>query len=82
MDIIKIALIGGGNMGEVILSAILSKGLSIPNAIWVSDIKGERRQYLKDKYSVTVTENNQEVAGKGDVLILAIEYTTPQLTAL
>lgn len=73
MDIIKIAFIGGGTMGEAILSAILGKGLSTPEAIWVSDIKGERRQYLKDKYGVTVTENNQEAAGKGDVVILAIK---------
>ncbi len=40
----KIAFIGGGNMGEAMLSAILDKGLSQPQAISVSDIAEARRQ--------------------------------------
>ena len=43
----KIAFIGGGNMGEAMLSAILDKGLSSPRAISVSDISQTRRQHLE-----------------------------------
>ncbi|TET26521.1 MAG: pyrroline-5-carboxylate reductase [Dehalococcoidia bacterium] len=68
----KIAFIGGGVMGEIILSAILDKGLSTPQAISVSDIKKSRRQHLQKKYGVTVTDSNRLAAG-GDVVVLAVK---------
>jgi len=73
MDTKKIAFIGGGAMGEAMLSAVLNKGLSMPEAVWVSDIKEERRQHLKQKYSVTVTEDNREATDKSDIIVLAIK---------
>ena len=69
----KIAFIGGGNMGEAMLAAILEKGLSTPEDISAGDIREERRQYLKDKYGVAVAENNVEVIGGKDVIILAVK---------
>jgi len=69
----KIAFIGGGNMGEAILSAILDKGLSTQQAIFVSDISEARRQHLEQKYGVSVASDNRLVAGRGDVVILAIK---------
>ena len=69
----KIAFIGGGNMGEAMLAAILEKGLSTPQAISVSDIDEARRQHLKQKYGViTVSDNLGALRGK-DVVILAIK---------
>jgi len=70
---VKIAFIGGGNMGEAMLSAILEKGLSAPEAISVSDIKESRRQHLGQKYSVTVMENNRLAVEKGDIVVLAMK---------
>ena len=69
----KIAVIGGGVMGEVMLSAILDKGLSTPPTIWISDIKKARRQHLELKYGVTAMSSNRLAAKKGDVVILAIK---------
>lgn len=60
-------------MGEAILAAVLNRGLSTPQAIWVSDVKDERRQHLKQTYQVSVTESNREAAANGDVVILAIK---------
>ena len=73
MDTMKIAFIGGGAMGEAILAAVLNRGLSTPQAVWVSDIKEERRQYLKQTYGVSVTDSNAEASGHGDIIILAIK---------
>ena len=70
---VKIALIGGGNMGEAMLSAILDKGLSSPQAISVSDINEIRRQHLEQKYGVAVTSDNRLAAEKGEVVVLAIK---------
>ncbi|MFC1897283.1 pyrroline-5-carboxylate reductase [Chloroflexota bacterium] len=69
----KIAFIGGGNMGEAMLSAILGKRLSTPQAISVSDIAEARRQYLEQKYGVAVMSDNQQAVEKSDVVILAIK---------
>lgn len=60
-------------MGEAMLSAILDKGLSSPQAISVSDISQSRRQYLEQKYGVAVTSDNRQAINRGDVVVLAIK---------
>ncbi len=69
----KIAFIGGGNMAEAMLSAILDKSLSTAKNISVSDINEARLAYLRQKYSVHVTANNLKALERGDVVILAIK---------
>jgi len=70
---LKITFIGGGNMGEAMLSAILGKGLNSPSAITVSDVSQTRRQHLEQKYSLAVTDINQLAVEKGDIIVLAIK---------
>lgn len=70
---IGISFIGGGNMAEVIISAILEKDLYVPSTVWVSDIKNDRRQLIKQKYRVNVTDNNISVLDKCDVVVLAVK---------
>jgi len=69
----SMAFIGGGNMGEAMLSAILDKGLSTPQSISVSDISEVRRQHLAQKYGVAVVSSNQLAIDRGDVVVLAIK---------
>lgn len=69
----KIAFIGGGNMGEAMLSAILDKKLSLPQDISISDISKARRQYLTQKYGVAVTSDNQQAIDKAEVVVFAIK---------
>jgi pyrroline-5-carboxylate reductase len=69
----KIAFIGGGNMGEAMLSAVLKKGLAKPEAIIVSDIAKARREYLEKEYGVTATSDNLGAAEKADVVVLAVK---------
>ena len=69
----KIAFIGGGVMGEAMLSAILAKGLSWPQAISVSDISQSRRQHLEQKYGVATMNDNRQAIKRGDVVVLAIK---------
>ena len=73
MDIMKIAFIGGGAMGEAMLSAILDKGLSTPQAVCVSDVNDARLKYLEQKYGVAVTNNNRLAVEKVDIVVLAIK---------
>ncbi len=60
-------------MGEAMLSAVLDKGLSSPQAISVSDIDETRCQYLEQKYAVTVMGDNRQAINRGDVVVLAIK---------
>ena len=60
-------------MGEAMLSALLSKKLSKPQDISVSDIDESRRRHLEQKYGVAVTDNNKLAIDKGDIVILAIK---------
>jgi pyrroline-5-carboxylate reductase len=69
----KIAFIGGGNMGEAILAAVLQKGLAESSDICVSDISPERRQYLQGKYQVAVTESNRDAVNGSDIAVLAVK---------
>ncbi|MFC2020484.1 pyrroline-5-carboxylate reductase [Chloroflexota bacterium] len=69
----KIAFIGGGNMGEAMLSSILDKELGLPRDIYVSDISDNRRQYLEQKYGVAVTSSNRQAVEGAEVVVLAIK---------
>ena len=80
----KIAFIGGGNMGEAMLSAILDKGLAVPGDVSVSDPSEERRKFLGEKYEVQTVAENRVVARGGEVVVLAVksQYLAPVLVDL
>jgi pyrroline-5-carboxylate reductase len=69
----KIAFIGGGNMGEAMLATVLAKALAQPESISVSDVSSSRLEYLKKRYSVTVTPRNPEAVSGKDIVILAVK---------
>jgi pyrroline-5-carboxylate reductase len=72
----NIAFIGGGNMGEAMLAAILSQALAEPASISVSDVSSSRLEHLKQKYSVQVTADNVAAVAAKDVVILAVKPQT------
>jgi len=69
----KIGFIGGGNMGEAMLAAVLDKGLAAPQDIRVSDISETRRRYLEEKYGVAAVSDNLLAAGNVEVVVLAVK---------
>ena len=69
----KLAFIGGGNMGEAMLAAILRKKLAAEADICVSDISPQRRPYLKEKYKITVTDSNRDAVNGSDIVVLAVK---------
>ena len=60
-------------MGEAIVSVILERGLGTPRDVCVSDISEARLQHLKQKYGVTVTNDNRVAIKKSDIIVLAIK---------
>jgi len=69
----KIAFIGGGNMGEAMVTAVLDKKLAMPDGICVSDVSQTRREYLKKQYDVAVAESNREAVDGKDIVVLAVK---------
>ncbi len=69
----KIAFIGGGNMGRAMLSAILNEGLATPQDIAVSDKNKGCLKQLKQGFDVYITEVNLEAASRGDIVVLAVK---------
>jgi pyrroline-5-carboxylate reductase len=69
----KITFIGGGTMGEAMVSAILNTGLAKPEAVQVSDVSQARRKHMEQKYGVAVMESNLEAISGKDIVILAIK---------
>lgn len=70
---IKLGFIGGGVMGEALLSRLLVEGIYHPTEILVSEPQSLRREFLAQTYGVNVTDRNREVAQAQEVLLLAIK---------
>ena len=68
-----IGFIGGGNMAEALIKGIIAAKIYAPENVFVSDIRTEQLELLAEKYGVTAVENNAELAGKVETLILSVK---------
>lgn len=68
-----IGLIGGGNMGEVLLSGMISGNLVNTDNLAVSDVAPQRRNHLADTYGIRATAHNTDAVTGADIVILAIK---------
>jgi len=60
-------------MAEAMVQGILSRKLVDPNAITVSEPRKERREELKKRYEVKVTDRNVEAAASSETVILSVK---------
>lgn len=65
-------MIGGGVMGEALLSRLLVQSIYQPEQVIISDPQAQRREFLAERYGVSVTAENQ-AAAQTPVLLLAIK---------
>lgn len=68
----KFGLIGGGNIGEALLSGVISGGVDAKQVI-VSDPSDERREQLKKQYGLVATDDSKEAAEEVDYLFLCVK---------
>jgi len=68
-----LGMIGGGVMGEAILSRLLAQKIYLPEQILVSEPQLQRREFLSQRYGIEVVAENQKVAAVAGVLFLAIK---------
>ena len=69
----KLGIIGGGVMGEALLSRLIDQQLYLPDRIYISEPQAQRQGFLATQYQVNVTADNQTVVDFADVLLLAIK---------
>lgn len=69
----KVGIIGGGKMGEVLLSGLVSRKLVPAKDIMVSDAVAARLAELKKTRRVQVTPDNTKAVRHGDIIILAVK---------
>ena len=69
---IQLGMIGGGMMGEALISRLVAQDIYVAEQILVSDPQAERRKFLSDRYGVQTTSENLEVA-QAEILLLAIK---------
>ena len=72
----KIGFIGGGNMGEALISGLVLSKAAKPENIICSDISEDLLEEIKNKYNISTTTDNIEVAKKSDIIVYA---TKPQI---
>ncbi len=75
---VRIALIGGGKMGEAIMGGWIASDSGIakdvlPENFVVVECSEERRSYLLDRYGVACVAEASEIQGCVDVVLLAVK---------
>lgn len=70
---VKFGMIGGGVMGEALLSRLLQEQKYAPTEVIVSDPVAARRDYLQQQYGIQVTADNDQAAIASEVLMLAVK---------
>ena len=68
----RVGVIGGGFMGEALVSALLKEEVAQAAEVAVSDVAGVRREHLASDYGVVATADNIEAARAAEVLVLAV----------
>ena len=74
----KISIIGTGNMGEALVSGLVSSELSMPGNIICTDVREDKIELVKEKYGVGITKDNIEAVEASEVIIYAVK---PQIIA-
>lgn len=78
LDNKKIGILGTGNMGEALISGLVSSGSSLPENIMGSDVREEKLDSLREKYGIRTTTSNIEVVQFSEIVIYSVK---PQIMA-
>jgi pyrroline-5-carboxylate reductase len=71
---IKFGLIGGGVMGEALLSRLIARGMYQGSEVIVSEPQESRRSFLQQQYGVSVTADNCLVLAQAqEAVMLAVK---------
>lgn len=69
----KIGIIGCGNMGEALIKGVLDAKLVARKDLFGYDISEERRNYINEKFAISLTSSSPELIARCDCIILAVK---------
>src|SRR5712691_9952442 len=69
----KVAFLGAGKMGGIILQALLKNGLLTTESTWATVAHEERARSLSAKLKVKVGTNNAEAAKGADIIVIGVK---------
>jgi pyrroline-5-carboxylate reductase len=70
---LNIGLMGGGAMGEAIVSAVIKAGVAKPAQIKVFDVSADRLKYLASNYKVGTADTPEQAVDAVDFAIMAVK---------
>jgi pyrroline-5-carboxylate reductase len=73
MDTRKIAILGGGRIGEALLSGLLSSGWREPGEVVVTSRREERNAELHERYGTEATTDNAAAVSGAAVVVVAVK---------
>ena len=68
-----VGIIGGGNMGEALISGVTQSGLLSPEELLFFEPRIDRREFLREKYRVPPAKNNSDLVSQCPIVILAVK---------
>lgn len=68
-----IGFVGSGNMAEALINGVLKAGVYRPGKVYVSDVRPDRLEYLREHYGVRTAANNADLASNVDVMVLSVK---------
>jgi pyrroline-5-carboxylate reductase len=69
----RVAILGGGKIGEALLAGLLSSGWRTPSEIVVTGRREERVRELADRYGVVGTTSNAEAVRGAALVVIAVK---------
>lgn len=69
----KLAIIGGGKMGEALVGGLTQSGWCDPSELVVSEPHAERREHLAKAYSISVTDDTAVAIDGAETVLLAVK---------
>jgi len=69
----KLAFIGGGMMGEAIITGALARGITASADVSVCEIVAARREHLANTHGVATTSDAGEAVAGADIVVLAVK---------
>ena len=69
----KIAFLGGGNMAEALIKAMLAAGVAKADRMLVSDVSNERLEQLNKTYGIVIQRSNKDAAMQADIILLCVK---------
>ena len=69
----KVAIVGAGNMGEILLRGLLLGGVIDKEQALVAEAHPERNAYISETYEIEVAFDQRRIIPSADIVILAVK---------